>query len=58
MRFETAPVFIDGLDMSMAELMLAALLVPLLIGLVVGLERELALFAALAGVFAVLIAGV
>ncbi len=57
MTFEAAPRFIEGLDVSTTELMLVALLTPLLIGLIVGLERELALFAAFAGVIAVLVAG-
>lgn len=58
MQFENAPQLIQGLGMSTSEAMLVALVVPLLIGLVVGLERELALFAACAGVIAVLISGV
>lgn len=57
MEFENAPRFIEGLNMSTSELMLVALLVPLMIGLIVGIERELALFAAFAGVIAVLVAG-
>ena len=56
MQFETAPRLVEAMNLSTSETMLLAFLVPLTIAVVVGLERELALFAACAGVVAALIA--
>ncbi len=57
MDFDTAPRLLEALELSTSETMLLAVLVPLTIAIVIGLERELALFAATAGVIAALLAG-
>ncbi len=57
MDFETAPRIVEAFELSTSQTMLLAVVVPLTIAVVVGLERELALFAACAGVIAALLAG-